>query len=98
MENIAVLYQQMDQLAEAESMLKQIAEKYPKDYRSYKRLAFLEADKQQKKENEERDYEKMDEFIEKAQFLYEENKAEADIEMQMLEKMREELNEGGWLE
>ena len=62
------------------------------------RSAFLEADKQQKKENEERDYEKMDEFIEKAQFLYEENKAEADIEMQMLEKMREELNEGGWLE
>ncbi len=58
-------------------------------------MAFLEADKQQKKENEERDYEKMDEFIEKAQFLYEENKAEADIEMQMLEKMREELNEGG---
>lgn len=98
MENIAVVYQQMDRLEESEEMLNQILEKYPEDYRAYKRLAFLEADKQQKKENKDRDYRKMDELAEKAQELYKESKIEGDGEILMLERMREELRDGGWLE
>lgn len=97
MENIAILYQQMDRMEDAEMMLNQMAEKYPEDYRSYKRLAFLEADKQQKRENEERDYIKMKEFYDKAVELYQQSKIDGDTEMQMLENMMQDLADGGWL-
>ena len=66
MENIAILYQQTERLEEAEAMLNQMIDKYPDDYRAYKRLAFLEADKQQKKENADRDYMEMKEVYDKA--------------------------------
>ncbi len=97
MENIGILYQQMDQMEEAEEVLNQITEQYPQDYRAYKRLAFLEADKQQKKENEERDYVRMKELYDEAVSLYQESKIEGDTEMQMLENMMQELADGGWL-
>lgn len=97
MENIGILYQQMDQMEEAEEILNQITEQYPKDYRAYKRLAFLEADKQQKKENSERDYKKMKEIYDEAVSLYQDSQTEGDTEMQMLEHMIKELKDGGWI-
>ncbi len=97
MENIAILLQQMERIKEAEEMLIQMIEKYPEDYRAYKRLAFLEADKQQKKENEERDYTRMKELYEEAMVLYQNADMEGDTEMQMLENMMKDLKDGGWL-
>ncbi len=97
MENIAILYQQMEQMEAAETMLIQMAEKYPKDYRAYKRLAFLEADKQQKKKNEDRDYTKMKEFYVQAMKQYETSESESDTEMKMLETMIKDLTDGGWM-
>ena len=97
MENIAILYQQMEQMEAAEAMLSQIAEKYPEDYRAYKRLAFLEADKQQKKKNEDRDYMKMKDFYDQAMDLYQKSEAESDTEMMMLENMMKDLADGGWM-
>lgn len=97
MENIGILYQQMDQMEEAEEILNQITEQYPQDYRAYKRLAFLEADKQQKKENEERDYTRMKELYDKSVSLYQESRTEGDTEIQMLENMMQDLVDGGWL-
>lgn len=96
MENIAIIYQQMDQMDQAEDMLNQTMETYPNDYRAYKRMAFLEADKQQKKANEERDYMQMKEAYEKAVELYGESGLEGDTEMQMLETMMKDLEDGGW--
>ena len=96
MENIAIIYQQVDQLDAAEDMLFQIAEKYPNDYRAYKRLAFLEADMQQKKANENRDYGKMKTYYENACNLYEQSGRDGDTEMQMLETMLRDLKDGGW--
>lgn len=96
MENLAILYQEMDSLFEAEEILWEMADKYPEDYHAYKRLAFLEADKQQKKANADRDYGKVKEYAEKAQQMYESSEAEEDSEMMMLENMIKDLKDGGW--
>lgn len=96
MENIAVIYQQMEKLDQAEAMLRQVIEKYPEDYRAYKRMTFLEADRQQKRENKNRNYEQMKAIYEKALELYGKAKTEDDIEMQMLETMMLDLKNGGW--
>ncbi len=96
MENLAVLYQQTDRITEAKDMLLRITQQYPEDYRAYKRLAFLEADIQQKKENQERDYGNMRELCKKAEELCEKQGMEEDTEMQMLKTMLKDLEEGGW--
>ena len=96
MENIAILYQQTDRLDEAQSMMEEMTEKYPKDYKSYKRLAFLEADRQQKKSNADRDYRKMKEYYEQAAALYANTGNDSDTEMMMLENMMKDLQNGGW--
>ncbi len=95
MENIAILYEQMDQYNEAEDMLMQMLEKYPDSYAVYKRLAYLEADQQQNKENADRDYRQMKEYADRAMELYDDQGQ--DQEMQMLKQMLVDLAEGGWL-
>lgn len=97
MENIAILYQQTDRLDEAQAMLLDMADKYPEDYKPYKRLAFLEADRQQKKENINRDYSQMKKYYDQAAALYEQSGNDSDTEIQMLENMIQDLKKGGWL-
>lgn len=94
-ENIAILLEQTGNFEEAAQQLLQMAENYPKDYRVYKRLAYLEANRQQYYENDERDYLQMKEYYEQAMLLYK-NSNEDDMEMQMLEQMMAELEAGGW--
>lgn len=96
MENIAIVYEEMNMFDESETQIFQMIEKYPEDYRGYKRLAYLEADKQQEKANENRSYLKMKEYYEKAALLYKTSKSEGDTEMQMLENMIKDLKSGGW--
>ena len=96
MENMAVIYEQMHQLKDAEEILLQVIEKYPEDYRAYKRMAFLEADKQQKKTNRERSYWKMKEYYAIATKKYKETEQDNDSEMKMLENMIQDLETGGW--
>ena len=97
MENIAILYQQTDRLDEAQAMLMDMADKYPEDYIPYKRMAFLEADIQQKKNNIDRDYSQMKAYYDQAAALYEKSGNDGDTEMQMLENMMQDLKKGGWL-
>ena len=97
MENIAIIYQQTERLEQAQEMLLKMAEAYPKDYRAYKRLAFLEADKQQTLANEDRNYGQMRQYYEKALELCKAEGAAKDVEMQMLENMMDDLQKGGWL-
>lgn len=94
-ENMAILYENMDCFEEAEEILLQMALDYPARYEVYKRLAFLEADKQQEKENIDRDYVLMQEYYEKALEIY--SGKEQDAEMEMLGLMMQELIDGGWL-
>ena len=96
MENIAILYENLDQFDDAEEMLLAMAERYPDDYTVYMRLAYLEADRQQEKTNADRDYTAMASWYEKALALYDES--DNDQEMQMLEVMMQEAEAGGWLD
>lgn len=93
-ENIAILYENMGDLEAAEETLLSMLEEYPLRYEVYKRLAYLEADKQQQKDNVDRAYDAMHTYYEKACELYQDN--EQDMEMQMLENMMQELQDGGW--
>lgn len=94
-ENMAILMEQTGNFEGAEQQLLQMAENYPRDYRVYKRLAYLEANRQQYYENDERDYLPMKAYYEQAKLLYEDSNAD-DMEMQMLEQMMTELKNGGW--
>ncbi len=94
-ENIAILYENMQQFDRAEDALLIMADEYPERYETYKRLAFLEADRQQTKENTDRDYAKMQTYYEQAIEKY--SGKEQDMEMEMLAGMMQELKDGGWL-
>lgn len=93
-QNIAILLENMNDIAAAEEYLHDMENEYPDRYEIFKRLAFLEADKQQKLDNTKRDYHKMKEYYEKALDLY--NKDTQDSEMQLLENLMDDLEEGGW--
>lgn len=93
-ENMAILYEYMDSFDEAEALLQQMAGNYPQRYEIYKRLAYLEADRQQMKENEERDYRQMQLYYEQAKERY--SPKEQDPEMDMLDQMMQDLQAGGW--
>ena len=95
MENIAILYEQMGDYAHAKEMLVQMTEQYPDRYEGYKRLAYLEADIQQGKENHERDYRLFEEYYNRAKELYTDQ--EEDQEMWQLDALMRDLKEGNWL-
>lgn len=94
-ENIAILYENMRKFDEAEKTLLTMAESYPERYEVYKRLAYLEADRQQTKENADRDYQQMLAYYEQAREKYSDEKQ--DMEMDMLDVMMQEIRDGGWL-
>lgn len=97
--NIAILYQKMGRLADAESTLKQMLELDAENYIAYKRLAFLEVDKQNQKENADRKYEDFLQYYEKAKELSKDRVVkEQDVEMQLLDQLYQQIEEGGWLQ
>ncbi len=95
--NLSVLHQQLGEFEEAEEILKDLLERYPGHYETYKRLAFFEADVQQTRENAQRDYHRMAEYYEQAVTLYETQK-ETDEEMQVLQVLMEDVKAGHWLD
>ena len=95
MENIAIIYQALGEYEQAEQMLFSMADQYKDSYISYKRLAFLEAEKQQVKENQDRNYNRMKEYYDRAKELY--GDQDTDQEMQMLENLIQDLRDGNWL-
>ena len=94
-QNMAVLYENMNRFDEAETLLLQMAVDYPERYEVYKRLAYLEADVQQNRENLDRDYRKMQEYYEQALEMY--TGKEQDLEMEMLDRMMQELKDRRWI-
>lgn len=96
--NISILYQKMGRLDEAGDMLQQMLELNPESYNTYKRLAFLEVDRQNRKENADREYTEFVAYYEKAKEYYAEaGVAGGDTEMQLLDNLYQQLVEGGWL-
>lgn len=95
-ENMAILYEENQDFASAESVLLKLADDYPDNYRVYKRLAFMEADRQQYLDNAARDYSAMKGYYDKCKELYAQQGTE-DAEMLMLDNMVYDLRNGGWL-
>lgn len=95
-ENIAILLEERDDFKKAKEQLLAMQEEYPENYRVYKRLAILEADIQQQKENKDRDYRHMKDYYEEAVALYQKTNAE-DVEMQTLKAQMQDVIDGGWL-
>ena len=92
--NIGVIYENMGKLESAEEAYKEVVYLYPNRYEGYMHLAFLEADKQQKVEFEHRDYQAMKGYYDIAREKY--DSSVQDSRMTMLEKMMNDIIEGGW--
>ena len=96
--NISILYQKMGDLDQAGTVLQQMVGLYPDNYNTYKRLAFLEVEIQKQKENGQRRYDDFLKYYETAKELYEKDPpAGGDAEMQLLDGLRQQLTDGGWL-
>ena len=77
-------------------MAEQLLEQYPGDYRGHKLLAFLELDKQEKRPNNQRNYQNFQICYENARSLYEKLEIQEDGEMRLLEQIHQDLQRGGW--
>ena len=92
-ENLAILYQQTGDLEAARNTLEEMDRLYPNRYETYKRLAYLEADIQSRKPNEERDYYQMKDYYDRAVALC---NSQDDEEMQRLNNIMEDIAKGNW--
>ncbi|MDO4329639.1 MAG: protein kinase [Lachnospiraceae bacterium] len=96
MENIGILYRETGKTEAAAQMAQQLLEQYPRDYRGHKLLAFLELDKQEKRPNNQRNYQNFQICYENARSLYEKLETQEDGEMRLLEQIDQDLQRGGW--
>ena len=99
-DTLAVQYQKQGDLEQAQKTADQMLKDYGEDYRIYMRYAFLEIDVQGLRENASRDYTKFAWYCEKAEELYQQQVKDnnTDEEMQLLEEVYRQVEEGGWLE
>ncbi len=87
--NMAIIYEQTGDLESAEKELKLMLERYGDNYNTYKRLAFLEIEKQNKNIGDNRDYSLFKEYYEKADDLYKKQSIITDdMEMNVLKELR----------
>ena len=99
-DTLAVQYQKQGDLEQAQKTADQMLKDYGEDYRIYMLYAFLEIDVQGLRENASRDYTKFAGYCEKAEELYQQQVKDnnTDEEMQLLEEVYRQVEEGGWLE
>ena len=97
--NLAILYQKQGDLENAKNILNTMITNYGDDYNIEKRFAFLEIDQQEMKANEERDYSAFLEYYEKAEKMYYDQlkNNDSDEEMQLLENVYQQVENGGWV-
>lgn len=98
--NIGILYQAVGDYEQARKEFMNMLNLYGGDYRTYKRLAFLETKIQMERDRLDRDYSLFADYYDKAGQLFADSnvQADSDMEMKMLEQAYEELREGGWLD
>lgn len=98
-DTLAVLYEKQQDLQSVEQTLTQMLSKYGADYNIYKRLAFLEIDKQELLSNYNRDYSQFVGYYEMAVQMYDEQlqNNKTDLEMDLLMDVYQQVKAGGWL-
>lgn len=99
-DTLAIQYEKQGDIELAVKTVDQMLSDYGEDYRIYMRYAFLEIDAQEQKENSRRDYTQFAEYWEKADELYKDQVKDnnTDAQMQLLEDVYRQVQEGGWLE
>ena len=98
--NAVILCQRMGELDQAQAWASEMLDKYPENYVTYVRLAYLEVEKQNQKDNSERDYTAFDSYYQLAKEYYEKQMSGnvTDAEMQLLGNTWQQVSDGGWLE
>ena len=95
--NLSVLYEKTGDFDKAGAILQEMLKDNADSYQIYKRLAFLELDIQNAKDNTERSYQNFREYYDKAEELYQDHASGQDMEMQLLESQYQEVTANGWL-
>lgn len=97
--NIGILCERIGDFEAAGQEYHSMLVLYGEDYRTYKRLAFLELNIQAAKDNGDRDYERFLGYYCTAEKLFSGSgvQADSDMEMNLLRQTYEQLKEGNWL-
>lgn len=100
MQGLAILLQNVEEYDRCADVLNQMSELFPNDFRVLMRQAYLEAERQSKIENENRDYTLTKQYYDSAVKLYSENTrpGESDPEMQQLDLLIEQLRANKWID
>ena len=100
LEGLAILLETVGEFDRAATVLSQMADYFPNDYRVPMRQAYLEADRQSQIENEKRDYTLSKIYYEAAVVMYNDNvkPGESDPEMQQLGILIEQLRANNWID
>lgn len=93
--NLASCYEQMGQLDAAANTLLEAVKDFPDRYEIYRNLSFIESQKQMQFANEQRNYNTMLGYYEKASELYRKS-GEQDQQMLQLDNMIQQARDGGW--
>lgn len=98
--NAVILCLRADELEQAEVWALEMLDKYPENYVTYVRLAYLEVEKQNQKVNSDRDYTAFDSYYQKARDCFKQQVSGnvTDAEMQLLTNTWQQVSDGGWLE
>lgn len=96
-DNLVILNEKLGNYTQVTKYLSYMKKIYGDDYNINKRYAFLEIDLQKEKSNEERDYASFYTYYKEAKKLYEKEEKN-DSEMQLLDDVYHQAQEGGWLE
>lgn len=100
MQSLAILLQNAGEFERATTILNHMTDIFPNDFRVPMRQAYLEADKQSKITNENRDYTQTKRYYDSAVGLYTESVSEgkSDPEMQQLNLLIEQLRVNKWID
>lgn len=98
--NAIILNQRMGDLTKAEEWAEEMLQKYPEHYMTYVRLCYLEVEKQNKKDNEDRSYDAFAGYYEKAKEYYKKQVSGnvTSAEMLQLEQTYKEIEAGNWFQ
>lgn len=98
--NLVILLQNENLFERASDLLNKMADLFPNDYRITMRQAYLEADRQSKIQNENRDYSLTKLYYDAATKLYNKNvkPGASDAEMQQLDSIIEQLKSNKWID
>lgn len=95
--NIGIIYQEMEDFKKAESILLQMVEMYPENYRGYLQLAWLHLQKEGLNKNEHRDYGKVVEYYKKVLKVTNNNQDNLE-DITAFSRSIDELREKKWID